>query len=862
MFYKDSGTWNSMINGYAQKGRIDEARSLFDSCVIKNVRTWTSIVTAYAKYGMIYEARKLFDEMPERNVVSWNAMINGYVQNGDFVSARCLFDEMPERVISSWNTLITGYTHSSQMDEANHLFEQMEDRDMVTWMVMISGYFHVGDCRKGWDLFVKMHHDGVLPDQSVFVVSLSAITGLNDPELIETLRTLTIKTSYEENVVVGTAILNAYTRTGKLNSAFKFFETMPERNEYSWTTMISAFSQSGRLEDAINLYGRVSEHSVASQTAMLSAYAQSGRVYEARQLFDEIPNPNVITWNAMVSGYAQHGMFKEARIMFFRMPVRNAESWAALISAFAQKGQSEEALWFLSVLHRSGMVPSHSCFTSALFACANVGALEKGRQLHTLTVKAGCQFNSHVGNGLISMYAKCRNVENVSQVFKTMRTKDIVSWNSLISGLSQNDMLDDARSCFEKMPKRDVVSWTSMISAYAQAGLGDLALQLFIDMLASGIKPNSSTVAGLLVTCGTLGAAMLGRQIHNIIFKLGLDIDIFVGNSLITMYFKCGCKDGFWVFEEMNERDIVTWNALLIGCAQNGFGMETLEIFEQMKAGGVLPDQASFLGILFACSHAGLVDKGWFHFNSMKVDYGIMPNEGHYACMVDLLGRAGRLHEAEVLIEDMPIEPDSVVWAALLGACRIHRNLELGRRVAERLFQLEPHKSGNYILLSNIYASLGMWGEVKKVRMLMRDRGVTKEPGISWIQIKNKLLSFSNGDKTQDQIQEVYKTLKEFCGRLREAGYVPDTNFVLHDVEEEQKEDTLLYHSEKLAIAYGLLNTPHRAPIQIMKNLRICGDCHCFTKFLSKVTQREIVIRDGNRFHHFQDGLCSCGDYW
>ncbi|KAF9615651.1 hypothetical protein IFM89_025601 [Coptis chinensis] len=413
------------------------------------------------------------------------------------------------------------------------------------------------------------------------------------------------------------------------------------------------------------------------------------------------------------------------------MPVRNEFSWSTMISAFSWSNRLEDAIAVYEMIPDPSVVSRTAMFTGyaqnggiheaiALFACANIGALEMGRQLHSLTVKAGCQCNSYVG-----------------------------------------------------------------------------------------VKPNSSTVTGFLVTCGSLGARKLGKQIHCLIFKLGLDADVFVGNSLIAMYCKCGCKDGFWVFDEMYEFDIVTWNTILIGCAQNGL--------QSRAIGGSL------------CLYGG---------------------------------PSGHLHEAEELIENMPIEPDSVVWAALLGGCRIHQNVELGRKVAERLFQLEPQKTGNYVLLSNIYASLGMWEEVEEVRKLMRDRGVAKEPGISWIQIKNKLLSFVNGDKRQDHIEEVYTILKEFYGRLREVGYVPDTNFVLHDVEEEQKENALLYHSEKLAIVYGLLNTPHGTSIQIMKNLRICGDCHSFTKFLSKVTQREIVIRDGNRFHHSQDGSCSCGDYW
>ncbi|XP_043718784.1 pentatricopeptide repeat-containing protein At4g02750-like [Telopea speciosissima] len=855
-------TWNNMISGYFQNGRINEAQELFDRFAGKNIKTWTTVVTGYSKNGKIEQARKVFEMMPDRNIISWNAMISGYAQNGDVESARYLFNEMPKRDVVSWNTMITGYCHVGLMTEAQKLFDMIPERNSVSWMVMISGYVHIDDYQKAWDVFLKMHRSGVRPDKLIFLSALSAITGLNNLKLIKNLQALAIKLNFEGDVVVGTAILSACTRIGRLDYAEQFFERMPEWNEFSWTTMIAAFSQCGRLDDAVALYRRIPEQSVASRTAMMTAYAQSGRIHEARFLFDEIPNPNVITWNSMVAGYAQNGMVDEANEIFRRIPMRNSASWAAMISGFAQNGQSEEALKLLSEYHRSGALPNESSFTSALFSCANIGAIEIGRQVHSLSIKAGCQFNSYVGNGLISMYAKCRKMEEVSHAFSKMRVRDTVSWNSLITSFSQNDMLDAARSTFDKMPKRDVVSWTAIISAYVQAGHGDLAFEFFIDMLAGGTKPNASSLSTLLSTCASLSATRLGKQIHALIFKLGLDSDNFVANALITMYFKCGCLDGFWVFEEMPERDLVTWNAVLGGCAKNGFGREAIKIFEQMKTKGVFPDLSSFLGVLCACSHAGLINEGWHYFNSMSRDYGIMPMEYHYACMVDLLGRAGLLYEAEAFIENMPIEPDSVVWAALLGACRIHKNVDLGQKVAERLFQMDPQNSGNYILLSNIYASLGMWGEVGEIRKLMKDRGVTKEPGISWIQIKNKLHSFRTEDKTNYQTEDIYSMLKEFYGRLRETGYTPDTNLVLHDIEEEQKENALLYHSEKLAIVYGLLNTPNGIPIQIMKNLRTCGDCHTFTKYLSKVTRREIVMRDGSRFHHFRDGSCSCGDYW
>ncbi|KAK3016171.1 hypothetical protein RJ639_005655 [Escallonia herrerae] len=257
-----------------------------------------------------------------------------------------------------------------------------------------------------WDMFVRMCRSVVRPDQSIFVVTLSAITGLNSFGLIGVLRTMAIKSGYEEDIVVGTAILNAYSRNGSLGSAIEFFETMPEWNEYSFTTMIAAFSQCGRLDDAVLWYKRVPVQSVATRTAMVTAYAQNGRIDEAQRVFDEIAKPNVITWNSMVAGYSQNGMLKEAEDVFLRMPKRNSTSWAAMIAGLVQNGQNGQALELFAELHRSGMNPSHSALTSSLFACCKIGDVEKGRQIHSLTIKTGCQFNSYVGNGLTSMYTK------------------------------------------------------------------------------------------------------------------------------------------------------------------------------------------------------------------------------------------------------------------------------------------------------------------------------------------------------------------------------------------------------------------------------------------------------------------------
>jgi pentatricopeptide repeat protein len=294
---------------------------------------------------------------------------------------------------------------------------------------------------------------------------------------------------------------------------------------------------------------------------------------------------------------------------------------------------------------------------------------------------------------------------------------------------------------------------------------------------------------------------------------------------------KCGrIEEAGLVFDRMPERNVISWTSIIAGYGNHG--------------------------------HAGLVDEGWHYFNSMIHNHCIEPKAEHYACMVDLLGRAGQLDEAVAFIRKMPFEPNVAVWEALLGACRIHHNMELGKLAAEFVFKLNPENPASYVLLSNIHAAAGRWGEVSNLRKLMTERGLKKEPGCSWIEIRKKVHAFLVGDRSHSQTEEMYAMLDGLAGKMKEVGYMPDTNFVLHDLEEEQKECVLSHHSEKLAIAFGLINTPPGMSVKVFKNLRVCGDCHTSIKFISTITGREIIVRDANRFHHFKDGICSCGDYW
>lgn len=433
----------------------------------------------------------------------------------------------------------------------------------------------------------------------------------------------------------------------------------------------------------------------------------------------------------------------------------------------------------------------------------------------------------------------------------------------MIEGNAKCGNLDAARQLFDKMPEKNVVSWTAIMAGYAQLGYGEEALVLFYQMKQLGVEPDQLTFANVLQACACSALLSEGKQVHVHVIRSGFEWHFVLATALVDMYAKCGrIEDSHRIFDSMSARDVVAWNAMIAGYGKHGYARKALQLFEQMRQSGIRPTRISFTNVLSACSHAGLVDEGCYYFNSMTQDYNIIAESEQYACMVDLLGRAGRLDEALAFIQKMSIEPTADVWGALLASCRIHGNMWLGKLAAERLFKLRPDRAGTYVALSNIYSAAGRWDEAAKLRRLMNDRGVKKEPGYSWVQVKNRVHTFSVGDTAHPQIEHIYAMLDKLAGQMKTAGHVPNTNFALHDVDDEQKEHMLYHHSEKLAIAFALISTPPGTSIQIVKNLRICVDCHTAAKFISKIVGREIVIRDANRFHHFKDGLCSCGDYW
>eukprot|EP01018_Ginkgo_biloba_P031778 Gb_10324 [translate_table: standard] len=780
---------NSAVPEHGKKVHEEIIRCGFES----NVFVASALVTMYVKCGNIENARQVFDKMTERNTVTWTVMIAGYAHNGHVDDALKLFERMPERDMVSWTAMIAGYAQNGHVDEALKLFQKMPERDVVSWTAMISGYAQNGFFEEALKLFREMQLTGVKPNPETFASVLPACANLGTVEHGEEIHEEIIRSGFQSNVFVGSALVDMYIKCKSIEKARKVFDKMPNRNVVSWNTMVAGYAQNGQVDDALKLFQRMPERNVISWNSMIAGYAQNGHVDIALKLFRKMPERDVVSWTVMIAGYAQIGLVDEALKLFREMPERNVVSWNAMISGYAQNGHVDEAI----------------------------------------------------------------------KLFREMPERNVISWNTMIAGYAQNGYVDEALKLFQEMPERSLVSWTAIIAAYAQNGHFEESLKLFRQMQLAGVKPNSDTFASALPACANLAALEHGKEVHEDIIRSGFQYDVFVGSALVDMYAKCGSiDDACKVFGKMPKRDVVLWNAMIVGYAMHGYGMEALNLFEQMRHSGTNPNDVTFIGVLSACCHAGLVDDGKRYFDSMSEHYHITPAMEHYCCMVDLLGRAGLLDEAQDLVNKMTIKPSTAVWGSLLGACRIHANTKLGESVAERLFEMDPENAAPYVLLSNIYAAAGRWDGIDKVRKMMKDRRIKKKPGCSWIEVNKQVYAFVVGDRSHPQMQEIYAQLETLSGQMKEGGYVPDTRFALNDVEEEQKECILGHHSEKLAIAFGLINTTPGTPIRIIKNIRVCGDCHSAIKFISKIVAREIVVRDANRYHHFKDGCCSCGDYW
>ncbi|XP_027351598.1 pentatricopeptide repeat-containing protein At3g46790, chloroplastic [Abrus precatorius] len=606
-------------------------------------------------------------------------------------------------------------------------------------------------------------------------------------------------------------LIQSLCRGGNLKQALELLCCEPNPTQQTFEHLIYSCAQQNSLSDGLDVHRHLVNNGFDQDpflaSKLINMYYELGSIDNAWKVFDETQERTIYVWNALFRALAMVGCGEELLDLYGQM------NWIGIPS---------DRFTYTYVLK--------ACVVSELSVCP----LRKGKEIHAHILRHGYEVNVHVMTTLLDVYAKF----------------GLVSY---------------AKSVFGAMPVKNFVSWSAMIACYAKNEMPVKALELFKLMMleACDSVPNSVTMVSVLQACAGLAALEQGKLIHGYILRRGLDFILPVLSTLITMYGRCGeILTGQRVFDTMKNRDVVSWNALISIYGMHGFGKKAIQLFENMIHQGVSPSYISFVTVLGACSHAGLVEEGKILFQSMLSKYRIHPGMEHYACMVDLLGRANRLDEAIKLIESMHFEPGPTVWGSLLGSCRIHCNVELAKKASTMLFELEPRNAGNYVLLADIYTEAKMWSEAKNVMKLLEARSLQKLPGRSWIEVKRKIYSFVSVDEYNPQIEELRALLIKLSTEMKDQGYVPQTNVVLYDLDEEEKERIVLGHSEKLAVAFGLINTAKGETIRITKNLRLCEDCHAVTKFISKFANREILVRDVNRFHHFRDGVCSCGDYW
>ncbi|KAK1439480.1 hypothetical protein QVD17_05298 [Tagetes erecta] len=638
-------------------------------------------------------------------------------------------------------------------------------------------------------------------------------------------------------------LINMYSKLNLHNSAQLIVSLIPphHRSVVTWTSLIAGTVQNGHFYSAIAQFSNMHHdcilpndftfpcvfkacNSLRSPVIGKQVHAIAIKLGQIRDVF---------VGCSAFDMYCKIGLKEDACKVFDEMPEKNLATWNTYMSNAVYDGKICKAIDGFVKLKRVGGEFSSITFCVVLNGCCSDGFyMGFGKQVHGFVVRYGYEQNVSVANGLVDFYGKCRDVSS-------------------------------ARVVFDDICNRNDVSWCSMVAAYEQNDEGEKACMLFLQAMRNSIEPKDFIVSSVISACSGIAGLEMGRLVHALSVKACIDVNVFVGSALVDMYAKCGnIEDCERMFDEMPERNLITWNALLSGYAHLGLADTALALFEEMKHGNVTPNYVTFVSILAACSRAGAVDVGLSIFESMRSRYGIEPGSEHYACVVDMLGRAGMVERAYELIKRMPFNPTVSIWGSLLGACKVHKNNKLGKIAADNLFQLDPQDSGNHIILSNMFAAAGRWEEANVVRMEMKQGGINKGAGCSWITIKNSVHTFQAKDTRHERNADIQAMLSKLKMEMKGAGYTADTSLALFDLEEEERESEVWHHSEKIALAFGLCVIPSGLPIRITKNLRICFDCHTAFKFIAGITNREIIVRDNNRFHRFTKYQCSCRDYW
>ncbi|OIW12537.1 hypothetical protein TanjilG_04701 [Lupinus angustifolius] len=822
-----------------------------------------NLLSLYAKCFGVVTARHLFDEMPYRDVVSWTAILSAHTRNKQHFEALELFDMMlgsgqcpNEFTLSSAlrscsalgeiecgvkihasvvklgldlnpvlrTNLIDLYTKCDCTVEAYKLLAFVDDGDIVSWTTMISSLVETRKWNEALQIYVKMIEAGVYPNEFTFVklLGMSSYLGLGYGKL---LHAQLIRYGIELNVVLKTAIVDMYSKYRQMENAIKVSNLTPEYDVFLWTTIIAGLSQNLLVREAVSAFIDMELSGIVPNNFTYASLLNScssvlslnlGEQFHSRVIMVGLEG-DIYVGNALIDMYMKCSRVTTNAAKIFRgIASPNIITWTSLIAGFSEHGFEEVSFQLFAEMQAAGVQPNSFTLSTILGACSKMNSISQTTKHH-------------------------------AYIIKTKADDDMVVANALVDAYAGGGMADEAWRVIGMMNHRDPITYTSLASRLNQRGDHEMALQVIIHMCDDGVKMDEFSLASFLSAAAGLGTMETGKQLHCYCVKSGFDECNSVSNSLVHLYSKCGSmQDAYRAFKDINEPDAVSWNGFISGLASNGYISYALSAFDDMRLAGVKPDSVTFLTLTFACSHGGLFDLGLDYFHSMEKTYNVAPKLDHYACLVDLLGRAGRLEEAMRIIETMPFRPNSLVYKTLLNACKLHGNVPLGEDMARRCLELDPSDPAIYLLLANLYDNAGLSDFGEKTRRLMRERGLRRNPGKCWMEVRNNIHLFSTGQTSHPIIDEINEKLELLITKLKNQGYG------------YQESHDKLYHSEQLAVAFGLLSVPTMAPININKNSHICLHCHDFIMHVTQVVGREIIVRDGKRFHVFNNGQCSC----
>ncbi|KAK6275349.1 hypothetical protein POUND7_005058 [Theobroma cacao] len=747
-----------LLQMYAKFGSLEDADLLFDKMALRNLYSWTAMLRLYVDYGLFEEAFRLFEKLQLEellldffvfpvvlkicsglgnvevgrqlhgilikyqfvlNVYVGNALIDMYGKCGSLDDAKKVLETIPETDRVSWNAVVTACATNGKVYEALGFFERMSSFEnlrpnLVSWSAVIGGFSQNCYDEEAIEMLFRMVGEGIEPNAQTLASVLPACARLQNLSLGKEFHGYITRHRFMSNAIVVNGLIDLYRRCGDMTSAFHLFSKFSVKNVVSCNTVI-----------------------VGS--------CENGNVCKAKELFDRMEimaiKKDIISWNSMISGYVNNSLFDEALDLFKH------------------------------VLMEDGIEPDSFTLGSVLTACADTGSLRLGKRIHSQAIVRGLQSNTFVGGALVEMYCKCQDLRAAQIAFNEVTERDTATWNALISGYARCNQIEDIQHLLRKMNEDgfepNVYTWNGIIAGHVENDLHDKAMQLIFEMQTSNVRPDIYTIGIILPACSRSATIARGKQVHAHSIRCGYDADVYIGAALVDMYAKCGSiHHAPLAYNRISDPNLVSHNAMLTAYAMHGHGEDGIALFRGMLANGFRPDQVTFLSALSSCVHVGSVEMGQELFDLMQ-HYDVKPTIKHYTCMIDLLSRAGQLNEAYELIQRVPMEADSVMWGALFGGCVIHNNLELGEIAAKRLIALEPNNTGNYVPLANLYAYAGKWSDLASTRKKIKDIGMFKTPGCSWIEDRGDSHVFLAHDKSHKRTEDIYATLDKLTLHMK-----------------------------------------------------------------------------------------------